>query len=485
MTPSPKLTLDHLHHRYGERYKWLLLLTVMVGMMASIVSSTIVNVAVPAMSRYFIIGQERAQWISAGFMVSMTLSLSLTPWLLHTYRMRRTYMAAVLLLMCGGIAGGVSANFTLMICARVAEGIAAGVMQTIPSVVILRMFHPSEQGRAMGIFGFGVVLTPAIGPTVGGLLVELFGWRSIFFVVVPFCLIALALSRYFLPHAEMEPANRKALDWRGLLLLSFATLCLLNGLVQLHQMNSVWPVLLLAGGVLGLAAFVWYELRCAEPLLHLRLFRQRQFAMGAIVAFIYGIGLFGSTYLLPIFLQTALAYSASSAGFVLLPAGLAMAICMPIAGRLADKLQPSRLVVSGVLMMTLSLALMVSVNQHSPYVALLIWVALGRIGLSLILPALSIGTVRGLDTSEIPQATSMSSFMRQLGGVIGISLVGIGLESRLTAHGSDLISSGSIDPNRLAAFDEIFVFLAIVCFCAAFAAWFMKPVRHRHHRESA
>jgi MFS transporter, DHA2 family, multidrug resistance protein len=354
------------------------------------------------------------------------------------------------------------------------------VMQTIPSVVILRMFQPHEQGRAMGIFGFGVVLTPAIGPTVGGLLVEFFGWRSIFFVVVPFCLIALYLSRRFLPHATMEPAGRKALDWRGLLWLSVATLCLLNGLVQLHQLNSAVPWVLLGAGFAGLASFAWYELHHPEPLLHLRLFRQPQFAMGAIVAFIYGIGLFGSTYLLPIFLQTALGYSASGAGFVLLPAGLAMAICMPIAGRMADKLPPSRLVVSGVLMMTLSLALMVSVNQHSPYFALLLWVALGRIGLSLILPALSIGTVRGLEPSEISQATSMSSFMRQLGGVIGISLVGIALETRLKAHGADLVSSGAIDPNRLAAFDEIFVFLAVVSFCATFAAWFMKPVRHRH-----
>jgi MFS transporter, DHA2 family, multidrug resistance protein len=480
MTPVPALSLDHLRRRYGERYKWLVLLTVMVGMMASIVSSTIVNVAVPEMSRYFVIGQERAQWISAGFMVSMTLALSLTPWLLHSFGMRRTYLGAVLLLMLGGIGGGLSMNFSLMIGMRVAEGIAAGVMQTIPSVVVLRSFQPHEQGRAMGIFGFGVVLAPAIGPGVGGLLVEFFGWRSIFFVVVPFCITAILLARRFLPLSSREPGTRRALDWRGLLLLAFATLCLLNGLVELHQAGSIGPWLLLPAGFAGMAGFTWYQLRCAEPLLHLRLFAHRQFAMGATVAFVYGIALFGSTYLLPIFLQTALNYTASSAGFVLLPAGLAMACAMPVAGRLADRFPANRLVVCGILLMSASLLLMVSVTGTSPYLALLLWVATGRIGLSLILPALSIGTVRGLDPAAIPQATSMSSFMRQLGGVIGISAVGIGLEIRAAAHGVDMRSVGPINPAKLAAFDEIFVALALVMAAATFAAWFLKPAPHVH-----
>ncbi|MBS0336940.1 MAG: MFS transporter, partial [Proteobacteria bacterium] len=192
--PAPT-TIEQLRERHGPNFRWLVLVTVMVGMMASIMSSTIVNVAVPDMSRYFHIGQDRAQWISAAFMAATTLSLLLTPWLLQRYGLRKTYMGATLLLMTGGIVGGLSGNYPVMIAMRVLEGIAAGVLTPIPNVVIMREFPPSRQGRAIGIFGFGVVLAPAIGPVVGGVLVEQFGWRSIFFVVVPFCLAALELAR--------------------------------------------------------------------------------------------------------------------------------------------------------------------------------------------------------------------------------------------------------------------------------------------------
>ncbi|MDQ8002247.1 MAG: MFS transporter, partial [Pseudomonadota bacterium] len=173
--------LQTLRERYGERYRWLLLISVMVGVMASIMSSTIVNVAIPGMSQHFHLGQERAQWVSSGFMVAMTVSMLTTPWLLSRFGYRRTYSGTMVLLLAGGLLGGLADNFSLVLVARVAEGLAAGVVQPIPAIIILRAFEPHEQGRASGIFGMGVVLAPAIGPSIGGVLVDLFGWRSIFF----------------------------------------------------------------------------------------------------------------------------------------------------------------------------------------------------------------------------------------------------------------------------------------------------------------
>jgi MFS family permease len=253
-------TLASLRARHGPRFRWLLLLSVMIGTMASIMSSTIVNVAIPDMSHHFTLGQERAQWVSSGFMVAMTASMLTTPWLLARYGFRHTYVGTMLLLMAGGIVGGLSNSFSLVLAARVAEGLAAGIVQPIPAIIILRAFEPSEQGRASGIFGMGVVLAPAIGPSIGGVLVDLFGWRSIFFMVVPFCLASLYMAYRFVPVTSPGgvAANRAGapLDWRGLLLGSAGTLCLLNGLVELHGNSALRAAVLLGGAAAALVAFI-------------------------------------------------------------------------------------------------------------------------------------------------------------------------------------------------------------------------------------
>jgi MFS transporter, DHA2 family, multidrug resistance protein len=478
MTSQPPTTIEHLRMRHGPRFRWLVLLTVMVGMMASIMSSTIVNVAVPDMSRYFHIGQDRAQWISAAFMASTTLSLLLTPWLLQRFGLRRTYVGANLLLMIGGIVGGLSGNYPVMIAMRVLEGVAAGILTPIPNVVIMREFPGTEQGRAIGIFGFGVVLAPAIGPVVGGVLVEHFGWRSIFFVVVPFCLVALEMARRYLPVISTFKTIPKPFDWAGIFLATIATLAVLNGLVDLQGGKTVQGAILLSGGAACFAAFAFHQLRAAHPLLQMRLFMHQPFTMGAIVAFVYGIGLFGSTYLLPIYLQAALDYSPSKSGFVLLPAGLALAITMPVAGRLADKLRASRLVTGGLALMVISTMLTATVSSATSLLVLMAWVVLGRIGIGIIMPSLSLGSMRGLGATEIPQAASMQNFLRQLGGAVGVSLVGILLEWRLAAHGATLLGIGA-DAGRISAFGETFLLLAGITAPAMVAGWFMEGRRSR------
>ncbi len=474
-------SLQDLKERYGERYRWLLLLSVMVGTMASIMSSTVINVAIPDMSQHFSLGQGRAQWVASGFMVAMTVSMLTTPWLLGRFGYRMTYVASMLLLLAGGIAGGTAGNFSLVLVGRVAQGLAAGIVQPIPAVIILYGFQPHEQGRASGLFGMGVVLAPAVGPTIGGLLVDWFGWRSIFFMVVPFCLASLWLAFKYVPSTAPGgvAADRggKTIDWRGLLLGSVGTLCLLNGLVELHHGPASRALALLGGAATCTALFVWWQARLGrtgrQPLMDLRLFGYRQFTMGSIVAFIYGTALFGSTYLLPVFMQLGLHLSASLAGTILLPAGIVLAITIPIVGRLADR-QPTHVLVSiGLFLLALSFALMLLVHLKSGLWILVALSVLGRIGLGFILPSLNLGAMRPLDKTLISQGSSAIGFLRMLGGAAGVSLCGIVLEWRIAAHGASLSSKGS-DAARIAAFGETFVMLALLCAIAMIAAWRLR-----------
>jgi EmrB/QacA subfamily drug resistance transporter len=472
--------IQSLSSRYGARYRWYLLFSVMVGVMASIMSSTIVNVAIPGLSHHFSLGQERAQWVSSGFMVAMTVSMLTTPWLLSRYGYRRTYVGTMVLLLAGGMTGGLAGNFSLVLIARVVEGLAAGVVQPIPAIIILRAFQPHEQGRASGIFGMGVVLAPAIGPSIGGVLVDLFGWRSIFFMVVPFCVASIGLAYKFVPVTApggVVAARSSSLDWRGLALGTVGTLCLLNGLVELRGDSTLQATALLAAAGLAFGAFLAWQARSAaaggEPLMNLSLFRYRQFAMGSIVAFIYGTALFGSTYLLPVYMQVGLQLSASHVGTILLPAGIVLAITIAGVGRLADRHPTYVLVSIGLLLLASSFALMMVLRLESGLWLLVVFAGVGRLGLGFILPSLNLGSMRPLPKPLIPQGASAISFLRMLGGAAGVSLCAIMLEWRLAAHGDSLANPTS-SAARLAAFDEVFAMLAGLCALAICAAWQLR-----------
>jgi EmrB/QacA subfamily drug resistance transporter len=467
-----------LRERHGPRYRWLLMVALMVGVMASIMSSTVVNVAIPELSHHFALNQERAQWVSSGFMVAMTISMLTTPWLLARYGYRRTYVGTMLLLMAGGIVGGVAGHYPLVLGARVAEGLAAGVVQPMPAIVMLRAFEPHEQGRASGLFGMGVVLAPALGPSIGGLLVDGFGWRSIFFMVIPFCLLSIWLAYRYVPTSAPGGAaaagSGPRLDWRGLALGSLGTLCLLNGLLEVRGGDPwlAWGLLL---GALLLLALTLGWLRHArrsgrEPLLNLDLFACRSYSFGTLVAFIYGIALFGSTYLLPVYMQMGLQLPASHVGTILLPSGIVLAVTIGIAGRLTTRIRTHVMVSGGLVLLALSFALMPTIGLESGLALLVAWAILGRIGLGFVLPSLNLGAMRGLDKALIPQGASAINFLRMLGGAAGVSLCAIVLEWRLAAHGDALTRAGT-SAARLAAFNEAFLLLAAICALAVIAAW--------------
>lgn len=464
--------LDALRQRFGPNHRWWVLVTVMIGHMGALMAATTINVAVPAISRQFALGQHDAQWLATCFMGAMTVSMLGTPWLLQRFGYRRCYAVMLSVLAGGGLVGGLSSHIGVLLAMRMVEGLAAGVLQTIPGVIIMHAFARHEQGRAMGFFGFGTVLAPALGPSVGGLLVQWFGWRAIFFFVLPFCVIAALLARRCLPNCAPggAPVNAQAQppDAASLVLLTALLAALLNGLTTLHGSQPLWAGVQLALAGLLLAAFIRRQGRVGSPLMQLSLYGNPVFRRTAVVAVIYGAGLFGSTYLLPLFMLQALGLQAVTVGSVLMPAGFALALTIPLAGRLADRAPLWRSLLLGLLVMTVSFLVMAGVGSSTAIAWLTLWAVLGRIGLGFVIPSLSLSAMRALDTPRIPAGTSTMNFLRQLGGAVGVNLVGIMLEWRLHSHAA-LGAAGT-----LRAFHEVFVLMAGLTAAAALAAWQMR-----------
>ena len=451
----------------NEHARSWLLLSLMLGNVTAVVSSTIFNIAVPDLMRDFGIGQERAQWVAAGFLAAMTVSMLPTPWLLKRHGCRRIFGAAVLLLMLGSLVGGCVMSFELVLAMRVLQGLAAGILQVMPAIVILYAFEPGTQGRALGILSLGVVLAPALGPSLGGALVDSFGWRSIFFCVVPFTLVSYVLSRRWVPReapsGKAAGAGTDAFDFGGLVLAGAGLLLLLNGLVHLHDADLRLAALLLAASMTMCCVFVLHQRRAAAPLLNLDVFASVTFSAASIVAFVYGSAIYGSAYVVPVFLQMGLQQSAVLAGAVMLPAGAVLAITVTLAGRMADRFSPHRLVVLGLGTLAISFALMGSVHLVSSPAAVVGMIVLGRVGLGIVMPSLSLGAVRGLEPLLLSHAAGTIAFLRQLGGVVGIGVIGTVLEWRMLGRESQPV----------VAFAEVFGLLAGIVVLATLAALVM------------
>jgi EmrB/QacA subfamily drug resistance transporter len=298
----------------------------------------------------------------------------------------------------------------------------------------------------MGIFGVGVVLAPAIGPWIGGLLVDAFNWRYVFYLGVPFAGIALVMTQLFLPGRD-GAGPRPRFDWLGLLLLCVFLGCALNGLTDAQRRGWSSDAILIQFAVAGTAAagFVLHERRTALPLLDLRLFGILPFAAASVVSFVMGAGLFGSIYLLPLFVQTIQGLSATDAGLMLMPAGFALCLVFPVVGRISDRVAPGIPIGSGLAIFALSAWLTASIDVDAAFWTLAWLTALSRIGLGLIFPPLTAGSLRVLRRDLVAQGAGAVNFVRQLGGAFGVNLLAVFLERRTALHAEALASTQGPD----------------------------------------
>jgi MFS transporter, DHA2 family, multidrug resistance protein len=437
---------EDLFTRFGPAYRWWATGTAMVAAIAVALSTTIVNVALPDVMGAFGIDQTKAQWLSTAFLAAMTATMLVTAWADRAFGQRATIVGALGLFAASSILGGMAPDENTLILARILQGAAAGVIQPLTMTIVFQVFPPEKRGSAMGIFGIGVVLAPALGPYVGGVLMDSFDWRFVFYLGVPFGLIGMVLGGMFL-QTRQETGPRPSFDWIGFGLLSLFLVVVLSTLSNGQKQGwETDPILL--GGTLSLIlalAFVWWQWRNPKPLLDMRLFTNGAFAAASVVSFVLGAGLFGSTFLVPQFVQTIQGYTPTLAGLLLMPAGFALVIVFPIAGRLSDKFSSGTLIGAGLVIFAWSSYLSSGVEINTTFWMLAWWTALSRVGLGLVFPALSAGSLGVLPRTLISQGSGAMNFMRQLGGAFGVNLLTVVLERRSMFHADMLTATQTPD----------------------------------------
>jgi len=443
----------------GALHRWAVCGTVMLGTIAMVLSATIVNVALPDIMGEFGMGQDRAQWLSTAFLAAMTATMLATAWTIARLGIRDTYIASLAVFTLASVAGGLAPGEEVLILARTLQGAAAGLVQPLAMIVVFRAFPPERRGTAMGLYGLGVILAPALGPTLGGMLIDAYSWRTVFFLGPPLCLLGMGLAPLVLTsHPEGE---RRPFDLFGFAVMTGAIAAALSGLANGQRLGwdsgFVGAAFALAGLATGL--FVWHERRSAHPILALGVFGDRRFAAASAVALILGLGLYGSTYLIPLFVQTVQGYTPTRSGLLLMPAGVALGVMFPLAGRLTDRWPPYRLIVAGLALFGISSVLMAAADTSTDFWLFAGWVVLGRIGLGLILPSLNAGALRGLPPALLSQGAGAINFVRQLGGALGVGLLSVVLERRTALHADSFNALATGGPAMTETFDRLAVLL--------------------------
>lgn len=470
--PTQALTFEILTQRYGERYKWMVLLIVGLGTIAGVLCTSSFNVAVPALTHTFHLGQDHVQWAMTAFLAAMTIGMLPAAWWLERYGLRRVFMTALWLLIAASVAGFYAQTFVQVVIARLLQGLAAGVLQPLGIMALMRLFPPHIQGRASGILIVGIAFTPAIAPSISGWLLDQFGWHAIFLLGVPFALLALVSAQVWLPAPRQKEVP--LFDWPGLGWLSAATIGLIEFVSSLHHSGvvAIWTLGYGMLTVVSLICYIWHAHRLPHAIIQLHLFSRPTFSRGTFVAFAYGFGLFASTYLIPVFLQNAMAFSATDAGLLLLPSGIALVLTIPVAGRMADRFSPRRITLAGLAIFGASFLVFVFVAMRVQYWEIIAATVVGRIGLGLILPALNLATLHEMEPQHLGQSSVVVSYARQLGGVVGVTMMAVFMEWREQVW-------GSVAPGVFQAYAQGFLLLSVVFVLAILVAMGMKDARRQ------
>ena len=475
-----------------EARKWPVTVTVILGTVAVVLNATVVNVAIPPIMADFGMSQMAAQWLATGFMAAMTATMLASARVMERFGQRRTFEVSLWVFLAACVLAAASPSGGVMIAARLLQGATAGMIQPLALVLIFDVFPDRERGKALGLYGMGVVLAPALGPAVGGVLIDWLSWRAVYLPGIPFGLAALwGARRYLVEHRSDAPL---AFDWLGLLLLAVGLAALLLGLSMLAGTGG-WALPGIVVGLALLAGFVWRAATAEAPLIQLQVFAYPRFALASLLAMAYGAGLYGSTYLVPLLMQGVQQFSATATGLAMMPAGLSLTVIFPLAGRLADRLPAHRLMLVGCAGFAFGMLGLAFSRPDTGFLALVLWIAFGRMALGIMMPALNIDGLRSLPAAHTQQGSGVINFARQLGGALGVNLLALLLESRIGAR-----LEGAVDLHRVydragggrdvisaltKGFSETFMVLGLVFVLAMIAAGWMGYLHAKLRKDSA
>jgi DHA2 family multidrug resistance protein len=405
---------------------WMIAVAVMFGTFMEVLDTTVVNVSLRHIAGNLSVTTEEATWALTSYLVANAIVLPITGWLANYFGRKRLLMAAIIGFTASSFMCGFAPNLAFLIIFRITQGLTGGVLQPVSQAVMLEAFPPEKRGKAMGFWGLGIVVAPMLGPVLGGWLTDNYSWRWVFYINIPVGIASIIMTRIFIFDPPYIRRTTSKVDTWGIGMLAVgigALQIVLDKGQEADWFSSNWILSLTVLAGLMLIGFIVHELRTDNPVLHLRVFKERTYATGVLLMTTLGFVMYGSLVLLPLFLQTVLGYPAIEAGIAMAPRGLGSFIAMPVVGFLTAKFDARKLLIVGLLGGAATLFMLGSLNLQVGYWDIFWPQFFQGLSMGLIFVPLTTVTMSLIKREEMGNATSLFNLMRNMGGSVGIAAI--------------------------------------------------------------
>jgi len=406
---------------------WIIAVSVMLATFMEVLDTSVVNVSLPHIAGSLSATIDEATWTVTSYLVANAIILPMTGWLASTFGRKRLLMLSVVGFTGASFLCGFAPTLGSLIFFRIVQGATGGALQPLSQAVLLEAFQPSERGKAMGFWGLGVVVAPILGPVLGGWLTDNYSWRWVFYINIPVGVASLVMTKMFIfdpPYLRQE--SRKVDYWGiGMLAVGIGALQILLDKGQEDDwFESHFMVALAVIAAVTLTVFVIYELVTDDPVVDLRVFKIRSYAVGVFLMTVVGFVLYGSLVLLPIMLQTLFGYPSLQAGIAMAPRGLGAFVMMPITGLMTGRFDARKLLTVGLVVGGLTLLWLSLINLQAGYWDIFWPQIIQGAAMSLLFVPLTTVSMDPIPREKMGNATSLFNLMRNIGGSIGIAVTG-------------------------------------------------------------
>jgi EmrB/QacA subfamily drug resistance transporter len=412
-----------------EPHVWRITGVVILGMVMSILDTTIVNVALDTLGRDLHSPISQIQWVITGYLLALAAVIPITGWAARRFGSKHVYLGSIAVFTLGSALCGLATSTTSLVLFRVLQGLGGGMIMPVAWMIMAEVAGPKRMGRVMGVVVMPAMLAPILGPVVGGLILQGLHWSWIFFVNVPIGIVAFLLAIRMLPASDLGEPGR--LDVLGLALLAVSMPLTVYGLAEIGTLGSFTAPSVILPILVGLAlsaAFAWHALRVERPLLDVRLYANRVFGAASLTTFGLGAALFGAMILVPLYYQQVRGESVIVTGLLVGPQGLGMLAVGPFNGRLTERFGAARVAVAGVSILCVSTIPLGLIGTDTSILAISLVLALRGLGIGLSFMPTMTAAFAALRTDQLSDATPQMNVLQRLGGAIGTAVLAVVLQ---------------------------------------------------------